>query len=95
MSTKLSAEETFESLTGFDEIAISQAFKADVSDLAQNRATTFTRALYFVLLRRDGKSDTDAKKTALETRLGDVLDNFADEDDVDPSEPDSESGKDD
>jgi hypothetical protein len=49
MTTELTAEEVFDSLTGFDEIAIAQHFGRTVSDLAQSDASMFGRALVFVV----------------------------------------------
>jgi hypothetical protein len=50
----MTAEEVFDSLTGFDEIAIAQQFRHTVADLAQNDVSMFARALVFVAKRRDG-----------------------------------------
>jgi hypothetical protein len=91
MSTMDQAPQTMEdvaqSLTGFDEIAIAQQFGRTVTDLGQNDATMFARALVFIIKRRDGATDEEAKNAALEMSLKDSAAVFAT-----PSE--EESGKD-
>jgi hypothetical protein len=59
------AEEVFDSLTGFDEIAIAQQFGRTVSELAAKDQSMFGRALVFVVRRRDGLSDVEARDAAL------------------------------
>lgn len=95
MDQKVTADEFLESMNGFDEIAIEQRFGDDVLNLAQKQPTRFTRALVFVLLRRDGKSDAEAYQSVMEMGLGAVQNYFADEEDeVMPEEPTSAAGKD-
>lgn len=91
---RLTAEEAFDSLTGFDEIAIEKAFGQDVMVLAEDKQLTFTRALLFILRRRDGMSDAEAKTAVMNMPVGDVLDAFDEDDEVDPSDPVTEAGKD-
>jgi hypothetical protein len=79
------AEEVLESLTGFDEMAIKQHFGSTVSDLAGDQ-TMLGRGLVFVLKRRDGLNDDDARNAALGMPLKDITSYFADESE--------ESGKD-
>lgn len=89
-----SMTEVTESLTGFDEIAIEQAFGAGIGDLLENKATTAARALLFVLRRRDGLKDGEARKVVMEMRLGDVQDYFDTGDEhEDEDSPVSEPGK--
>jgi hypothetical protein len=77
--TDLTAGEVFDSLTGFDEMAISQHFGHNVTDLAEN-STMWARALVFVLLRRDEQiNDDDARDKALKMSLKDVTTYFAEE----------------
>lgn len=91
-----SMTEVTESLTGFDEIAIEQAFGAGIADLLDSKATTAARALLFVLRRRAGMKDNEARKAVMEMRLGDVQDEFDTAGDEDDDEhPQTESGKDD
>ena len=54
--SELSADEMFETLTGFEEMAIATHFGGEVTDLAEKRPLAFVRALVFVdLCRRDTK----------------------------------------
>jgi hypothetical protein len=76
--TDQTADEVFESLTGFDEIAISTVFGHAISTLEDDRSM-MARALVFVLNRRDGLTDVDAKAAAMEIRIGDLLTYFAEE----------------
>lgn len=84
--------EVMESLNGFDEIAIEQAFGAPITDLLETKPTTGARALLFVIRRRDGMKDNEARKAVMEMRLGDVQGYFVDDEDED-LEPVTESGK--
>lgn len=78
MSTvELTAEQTFDSVTGFDEIAIAQHFGRTVSELAEKDASMFGRALVFVLKRRDGATDDEARTAALEMTFGEFQKFFA------------------
>lgn len=77
MSDKLTGTDFFESLTGFDEIAIAQRFGHTVTDLASSQATMFTRALVFVAQRRDGATDDDAYNAAMNMPMKDVSTFFA------------------
>lgn len=88
-----SAEELFESLNGFDEITINNAFGSDVAVLAENQPTTFLRALIFVAERRAGKPDSAAYKASMEMTTKDVAGRFTDDSD-EIFEEDTESGKD-
>lgn len=94
MSQTMTAEEVFDSLTGFDEIAIAQKFGREVTELAEKSPTTWIRAMVFTVMRREGLSDVDAKQAALELTLAQTQEFFADDDEVTPDEPVTESGKD-
>lgn len=92
---EMTAEEAFQSLTGFDEIAVARSFGEEITSMADKRPTMFVRALVFVSLRRQGSSDADAKQAALDMTLGAVNAFFTEApEDFDPEEPDSEPGKD-
>lgn len=94
--TDLTAEETFESLNGFEEIAIAKHFGAQVTTLAEDQPTMFMRALIFTLETRSETAAPQAKETAMRYTLGECDAYFTpDPEDPDPEEPDSESGKDD
>jgi hypothetical protein len=88
-------EEMSESVTGFDEIAVEKIMGMDMYTEAEAKPVLLLRSLVFIHIRRSGISDPDARKQVMEMPLGDVNDYFASkEEDVDPDEPDSESGKD-
>ncbi|GAA1977495.1 hypothetical protein GCM10009798_43390 [Nocardioides panacihumi] len=72
MSADMTADDFFESLTGFDEIAIKQHFGASVSNL-KDEPMDFMRALVFVAERREGKTDIQAKDAALTLTVREVL----------------------
>jgi hypothetical protein len=82
-ATTMTAVECFNSLTGFDEQAIKRAFGAPVTTLAEGDQMTFARSLIFVMLRREGRNDTDAKAGALEMTISEVTGFFADDDEGD------------
>lgn len=93
MSTEqVSAEEMAESLTGFEEIAIERAFGAEVYDLPPVKTL---RALVFVLLKRQGLRDPEAKEQVLAMPLKEVNGHFCEpEEETVPDQPETEAGKD-
>lgn len=89
-------EEVAESLTGFDEIAVTKHFGVDVYMDSETKPVLIQRALVFILKRRDGLTDTDAYQAAMSMPLSEVSDYCAKaEDDVMADDPDSAPGKDD
>lgn len=95
MTVDITIEEMTESLTGFDELAIAKHFGMEWMALGEAKPTSLSRALVFVHLRREGKKDGDAYQGAMSMTLREASEYFADaEDDVDPDDPTSESGKD-
>lgn len=94
MSEKPHADEVLENLTGFDEVAIQQAFGADVLKMTEDRPTLFMRALAFAVLRKEGKKDKEAHAEAMGMPMRALQDLFGDEDEPMPAEPVTESGKD-
>ena len=93
MSDKPTMTDVVNTLTGYDEIAIAQAFGKDFTVLLDH-PTTMGRALVFVLERRGGLGDGAAKKAALDMPLGVLNDYFADEvEDANPDEPDTPAGE--
>ena len=80
----ITSDEMLDSLTGFDEVAISKWF-GDIAGLVEG-GSMFGRSLVFVMKRREGASDADAHGAAMSLTLREVNDYFADEDE--------ESGKD-
>ena len=92
MSADVTAAEVVQSLTGFDEIAIEKAFGVAVEGMATEAA--LLRALAFVVEKRAGKNDAEAKKAALSLSRKDVEGYFtAAEDEPMPEEPVTASGK--
>ena len=93
---ELTGDEMFDSLTGFEEIAIAQAFRRTVGDLAQNDPLQLSRALVFAHMHR-GRVGNDVELFKQVQNMGTkaVREYFAQAVDVDPAAPESESGKDD
>ena len=79
----ITAEEMFESLNGFDELAIAKWFDASPLELG---GTTLGRSLVFVVKRREGMTDVEAHAAAMSLAIRDLTGFFVDED--------GESGKD-
>lgn len=95
MSTvEQTATEFFETLNGFDEIAIAKHFGKPPVELTDTDKMAFARALIFVAKRREGMKDGEAYKAAMETTIGEANGYFA-EDDDEPDFPTTASGKDD
>lgn len=84
----LDADAVAKSINGFDQIAIRQAFRERLDQLAAD-STMFMRALLFVLERRGGSSDSDAFRAVMNLPLDDVVERFADA--TDAGEPEDES----
>lgn len=91
---EMTADEFFESLTGFDELAIAKGFGAKPIELSKTDPMWFARSLVFVAHRRSGLNDADAKKAALEATIGEVNAYFAEDPEPNPQEPVTELGKD-
>lgn len=94
-NTDMSVEEVMESLTGFDEIAMEKHMGIDVYTQAEAKPVVLMRALVFVLLRRGGQSDTDARQRVQEMSVKSVQEFFTDDDELMPDEPVTVAGKDD
>lgn len=90
----MTADEMFDSLTGFEEIAIAQMFKRTVSTLASEDPLQLSRALVFAHLKRGGLRDVDAYRQAQEMGTAAVRDHFAQAVESNPATPATESGKD-
>lgn len=87
----LTAREALNSLNGFDEIAIEKAFGKPLDEL-DGRATV--RSVIFVLEKRAGSSDKDAKAYALGVAMGKLDDHFdTAPDEIDEDDPETEQGK--
>lgn len=93
-TTDMTATEMFESLTGYEEIAIAKAFGTRVLELAETDKMSLGRSLAFVHYKRSGQKDSEAKQSAMGMTIREVQDYFADEpDDLDPDDPDTDTGK--
>jgi len=93
VTDKIDASELANSFTGFDEIAIRQRFGASAEDLS---STMLTRAVMFIIHRRDGAKDSDAYRSAMNLTLGELGDLFVSDDvpaasDEDPTRPGSQT----
>jgi hypothetical protein len=92
-TSKPTANELLEQLTGFDEQKIEARFGAEVLEV---EGTKFLRSLVFGNELHQGKSEDEAWNAAQGLTVKLVRDYFAsDPEDAMPDEPDSESGKDD
>lgn len=90
---KMTGQEVANSLTGFDEIAIKQAFGLSLDALDP---ITVARACGFVLNRRAGQSDRDAYQAVMAMPQRDLSALFATDDEDDDPDPYAQSpaGKD-
>lgn len=95
-TTGMTVEELVESLTGFDEIAIEKHFEGfDIYADGEAKGVRAMRALAFVWHRREGANDREALQTANNLSFKALSDYFLDaEEEVDPDQPDTPSGKD-
>src|SRR5437868_4434641 len=87
----LSAGDTFLSLNGYDELAITEAFGTTVSKLRETKEqTTFMRALAFIDMRRKLQGHQGAHAMALDSAqlltLQEVMDYFPDDDEDEDSD---------
>lgn len=92
MSANKTVDEVMGSVTGFDEMAIEQAFGLDVYQDGVRKPLMTLRALVFADLRHGGASDADAKNQALGLTSKQVNEYFAQDEEIDPDEPETEAG---
>lgn len=97
-STDLTLSEMGDSLTGFDEIAVTTHLGYDVYDVAATGtvggSVRFARALIFIHQTRAGLAAPDAKKAALTMSGAAVNGYFAtDPEELDADDPDTAVGK--
>lgn len=72
--SKPTVEETMDSITGFDEVAVERAFGKELLELS---ATMVTRALVFVLERKlNGNDNTAAFNVAMNLGMRELNDRF-------------------
>jgi len=69
-------EEVFDSITGFDEIAITTHFGHTLGELTVTDSSMFVRALIFVVKRREGLDDVKAREAALALTLKECNEEF-------------------
>lgn len=93
---EMTADEFFETITGFEEIAIASRFGAELTDLAQHKPLMFIRALVFAAEARGGdvQDHGQIKDQVLGMAIRDVQGYFVADDEVMPDDPETESGKD-
>ena len=92
----MTLDEMVESLTGRDERAIEKHFDGFyIYTQGETKGVLAMRALAFVQFRRDGQTDRDALKSAMDLTFKDLTTRFLpDEPEIDPHEPETPSGKD-
>lgn len=76
-----SVEEVMSSFTGFDQIAIRQAFKESMAQLQQSDPLQLLYACAFVLKKREGMQDGQAYQTVQAMTLAEVQELFSDDSD--------------
>lgn len=92
--SELTADDFFESLTGFEEIAIAKTFGGEWQELIGGKPVMFLRALAYIHFKRESVAEGDAKKQAMNLTVKQANDFFAeDEEEPFPEEPSTESGK--
>jgi hypothetical protein len=79
VSIDQTAEQVFDSVTGFDELAIAQHFGRTISELAEKDPSMFSRSLVLVAKRHDGATDDEARNAALGMTFGELQAFFAEE----------------
>jgi hypothetical protein len=92
----MTVDEMVESLTGFDELAIEKHFDGfDIYSDGESKGVRAMRVLAFIAFRRDGQTDRDAFKAAQGLSFKQVSAFFLPpETELDPDDPETESGKD-
>lgn len=73
---KHTVAEVFDSVTGFEEIAVATHFGHTMEDLGSNDSRMFGRALVFVVKRRDGLDDAAAREAALAMPFKELNEDF-------------------
>lgn len=92
-SSDMTLEEITESLTGFDEIAIEKHAGEELLSM-QNRPTRMVRALVGIdLMRKREISYPEAYKVAMGMPMKEVMEYFAEDEEVMPDEPVTPSGE--
>lgn len=90
----LSAEELFDSVNRYDEIAIAKAFGEDIYTLRE-KPFDFLRCLAFIAMRRGGINDREAREQAFGLTTKQANSYFTTpEPEIDPDDPVTAEGKD-
>lgn len=92
-ATTMTAEEMFESLTGYEEVGVSQHFGAEIGSLAGSKPTMFLRSMVFTHLVREGKTAKEAKAEVMGMPLKACNDYFAEDDEPNPEDPVTPAGE--
>lgn len=91
---KMSATEMVQSLTGFEEVAIERHMGMDPYADAERKPMGVMRALVFVLRKREGMKDSEAREAAMSLPMGELQDLFAEETpELDPENPETPPGE--
>lgn len=86
-------QETLDTITGFDEIAITQAFGRYFAVLCED-PTMLARAGIFVDKRRRSEmNDAQAKEAAMSMTMGEVNRYFPDDEEIDADAPETPAGE--
>lgn len=89
---KINADELFESINGFEEIAVEKAFGSDPSEIAQaGKMVKFLRVLAFIQAKREGSNDMQAKQHAMSLPVKALTDLFIVNEDDDESDESGEA----
>lgn len=88
------AEDTFLSMTGFDELGVVQAFGVAVEKL-KDTGLMFLRAMVFVDRKHAGDNHDAARQAALGMSIRDLQGYFPEPvPELDPADPETDEGKD-
>lgn len=85
--------EISEAVTGYDELAVRKHMETDLYEAMETSPVLWSRCLIFVDRRHQGDSDVEAKKFAMSASVKAVNDHFAEDDDLDPDQPETPAGE--
>lgn len=88
-------DDFFNSLNGYDEDAIENAFGQVITKLLQKSGSAYLRGLIYIERQRAGLKAAEAKKFAQGLRYSELRDYFAEDEERLPDEPTTNQGKDD
>ena len=94
MTEQITATEMVQSLTGFEELAIERYMAVDPYGDAERKPMAVMRALVFVLRKREGLKDAEAREAAMSMPMGELQTVFAEEEpELDPENPETPAGE--